>query len=492
MKAAPIIVWFRNDLRLSDNPALHAAAKTGAPILCLYIHEAREHGLRVPEGAALWWLHGSLAQLDLALKKHHGRLHVLAGKGDELIETLADEIGAAAIYWNRRYDGAGREIDTRIKAAMRQRGMKVESFNASLLHEPWTVLTQARTPFRVFTPYWRNVLQRDEPSAPLPAPEKVAFATLPVTLEKRYAYQAGLDPDPQVPDWAKDLRRLWHRGEEGAKQRLGDFLDQSLKGYADNRDRLYRQATSRLSPYLRFGNISVRQVWHTLAARQQSGASLPSDRDIEKFRSELGWREFSYSLLYHCPLLHLENIQVQFDAMPWRRDSKALAAWQRGQTGYPVVDAAMRELWTTGTMHNRARMIAGSFLVKHLLIDWREGEKWFWNTLVDADPANNPASWQWVAGTGADAAPYFRILNPIIQAKKFDPDGAYVKRWVPEVARLPASVIHSPWTASATQLAAADVRLGKTYPHPIVDCDFARKRALATWQGLRDATTSDE
>lgn len=496
MKAAPIIVWFRNDLRLGDNPALHAAAKMGAPLLCLYIHEAREHGLRehglrVPEGAALWWLHGSLAALDIALRKQGGRLHVLAGKADELIETLVGETGASAIYWNRRYDAAGREIDARIIAVMRQRGTEAESFNGSLLHEPWTILTQAGTPFRVFTPYWRDVLRRDEPPAPLPAPKKAAFAPLPLTLEKRYAYLAGLDPDPQVPDWAKDIRRLWHRGEEGAKRRLGDFLDQDLKGYADNRDRLARQATSRLSPYLRFGNISVRQVWRALAARQQSGVTLASDRDIEKFRSELGWREFSYSQLYHCPLLHLKNIQGQFDAMPWRCDSKALAAWQRGQTGYPVVDAAMRELWTTGTMHNRARMIAGSFLVKHLLIDWREGEKWFWNTLVDADPANNPGSWQWVAGTGADAAPYFRILNPIIQGKKFDPDGAYVRRWVPEVASLAASVIHSPWTASSTQLAAADVRLGKTYPHPIIDCDFARKRALSTWRGMRDTTTPD-
>jgi deoxyribodipyrimidine photo-lyase len=247
LKAAPIIVWFRNDLRLGDNPALHAAAKTGAPLHCLYIHEAREHGLRVPEGAALWWPHGSLAALDIALRKQDGRLHVLAGKADELIETLVDEIGASAIYWNRRYDAAGREIDARTIAAMHQRGTEAESFNGSLLHEPWTILTQAGTPFRVLTPYWRDVFRRDEPPAPLPAPKKTVFAPLPLTLEKRYAYLAELDPNPQVPDWATDIRRLWHRGEEGAKQRLGDFLNQDLKGYADNRDRLARKAVAPFS-----------------------------------------------------------------------------------------------------------------------------------------------------------------------------------------------------------------------------------------------------
>ncbi|WP_284312150.1 cryptochrome/photolyase family protein [Labrys miyagiensis] len=483
--AAPIIVWFRSDLRLSDNPALHAATEAGSPVVCLYVHEKPQHDLRPPQGAALWWQHGSLANLNQSLKKHGGCLHALAGHAGEIVEALAETVGARGVYWNRRYDPAGRDVDTRIKTRLRERGRVVESFNASLLHEPWTILNRAGSPFRVFTPYWAEGLRQGDPESPLPGPKKIQFASLPGPLAERFRYPAGLDPDPQDPDWAATMRELRPRGEEGAQQRLEAFLDEGLNGYADNRDRLDRQATSRLSPYLRFGNISVRQIWHAMVARQHAGALKAMNRDIEKFKSELGWREFSYSLLYHAPALHRQNIQPSFDAMPWRRDKAALQAWQRGRTGYPVVDAAMRELWATGSMHNRARMIVGSFLVKHLLIDWREGESWFWNTLVDADPANNPASWQWVAGTGANAAPYFRILNPILQGEKFDPDGAYVKRWLPELAKLPGGVVHHPWTASAVELHDAGISLGDDYPHPIVDHDAARKRALATWKSMR-------
>jgi deoxyribodipyrimidine photo-lyase len=484
-RLAPIILWFRNDLRLSDNPALHAAASISAPLICVYIHEKPVRGQREVVGAALWWLHGSLADLNQSLKKFGGQLHVFAGVAEEVIGALVQETGASAVYWNRRYDEAGREIDAGIKAASRNRDVAAESFNASLLHEPWTVMTQAGTPFRVFTPYWREALQRGDPPAPLPVPIHIAFADLPDNLQQRFAYPSGLEADPQTPDWASGLREIWKRSEEGAKERLASFLDDDLKNYAPGRDRLDLQVTSRISPYLRFGNISIRQVWHALASRQHSGTAQASDHDVQKFKSELGWREFSYSLLYHCPLLHRENIQRQFDRMPWQSDKKALIAWQKGRTGYPVVDAAMCQLWLTGTMHNRARMIVGSFLVKHLLIDWREGEAWFWNTLVDADPANNPASWQWVAGTGADAAPYFRILNPILQGQKFDVEGAYVKRWLPVLEGLPASVVHRPWAASKAELAAAGVRLGENYPQPIVDHDFARKRALATWNAMR-------
>ncbi|WP_413988279.1 cryptochrome/photolyase family protein [Labrys okinawensis] len=488
--SAPSIVWFRNDLRLSDNPALDAAVKTGAPILCIYIHEKAELNFRVPQGAALWWLHGSLAHLNQSLRKHGGTLYALAGKAAEVIQAIAEETGARGVYWNHRYDPVGQEIDLGIKDALQTRGVQARGFTGLLLHEPSAVLTKAASPFKVFTPYWAEALSQGEPSLPLPVPAKMRFAPLPESLAKRFTYPYGLDPDPQKPDWAVQMRDLWKRSEEGGQERLGTFLEGELQGYADNRDRLDRQATSRMSPFLRFGNISIRQIWHALAGRQHAGTLRAANRDIEKFKSELGWREFSYSLLYHAPSLHRKNIQASFDAMPWRRDEAALEAWQRGRTGYPVVDAAMRELWATGSMHNRARMIVGSFLVKHLLIDWREGEGWFWDTLVDADPANNPANWQWVAGTGADAAPYFRILNPILQGEKFDPDGAYVKRWLPELARLPAGVVHHPWTASAVELRDAGIRLGEDYPRPIVDHDAARKRALATWKSMRDQSVA--
>ncbi|CAM5765264.1 deoxyribodipyrimidine photo-lyase [Labrys miyagiensis] len=482
---APFIMWFRNDLRLSDNPALHAAAAGGAPLICLYVHEKDEEGLRPPQGASLWWLHGSLASLNRSLAAEGGRLHVLAGDAGEILDALVEASSACGVHWNRRYDPSGREIDARIKARLRDKGIAVESFNGSLLHEPWKVTTRAGSPFQVFTPYWKEALRRGDPPMSLPAPTRMSFADVPRAVAKRFAYRFELDADPQKPDWAASMRGLWKRSEEGAHERLHAFLDEDLKGYADNRDRLDRQSTSRLSPFLRFGNVSIRQVWHALAAREHAGSLKTTGRDIEKFKSELGWREFSYSLLYHYPSLHRDNIHPSFDGMPWRQDKAALEAWRHGRTGYPVVDAAMRELWATGSMHNRARMIVGSFLVKHLLVDWREGESWFWDTLVDADPANNPASWQWVAGTGADAAPYFRILNPVLQGKKFDPDGAYVKRWLPELERLPAAAVHHPWTAGAAVLDGAGIRLGDDYPRPIVDHDTARRRALASWKAMR-------
>ncbi|MDZ5449206.1 deoxyribodipyrimidine photo-lyase [Labrys sp. ZIDIC5] len=479
----PGIVWFRDDLRLRDNPALHAACQAGAPVLCLYIHEPAGAGRRQPEGAALWWLHGSLAALDAALRERGGRLHVLAGAAEDVLNTVVDRISAGAVYWNRRYDPVGRDIDTGIKARLRDRGIEAHSFNGSLLREPWTISSQSGAPYRVFGAFWR-AFQQGAVEPPLPAPAELSFAPLPQEIEQHLAYPFGLEPDPQRPDWAAAMRANWTRGEEAGLACLQDFLDEDLAGYADNRDRLDGPTTSRLSPYLHAGNVSVRQLWHALSGRQHGGMTA-GDRDVEKFRSELGWREFSYSLLYHCPPLHEHNLQPDFDAMPWRGDHQNLVAWKQGMTGYPVVDAAMRQLWATGWMHNRARMIVASFLVKHLLIDWREGERWFWETLADADPANNPASWQWVTGSGADAAPYFRIFNPVTQGEKFDPDGVFVKRWVPELARLPASVIHRPWTASSTQLDAAGIRLGRAYPLPIVDHKVARERALAAWRSLR-------
>jgi deoxyribodipyrimidine photo-lyase len=481
-KSNPVIVWFREDLRLADNPALHAARQTRQPLICLYIFDDRSHGLRPLGGASRWWLHGALKTLDESLRKHGGALHILRGPAQPLIEDLVVTSHANAVFWNRRYDAAGRHIDTAIKSALKERGIAAESFNANLLVEPWTIASKTGTPFKVFTPFWRALRASGEPDAPLAAPRTLMFHDLPKSIETLAL--ADLRLEPRKPDWAGGLHVAWTPGEAGAQAALKHFLKSGLPNYATQRDRPDKPATSRLSPFLHFGHISPRQVWHAAQAAIMSGTSEAGLADLEKFFSELGWREFSYHLLFHHPDLATKNFQERFDALDWHHDAKALGAWRRGLTGYPIVDAGMRELWTTGWMHNRVRMVAASFLIKHLLIDWREGEEWFWDTLVDADPANNAASWQWVAGSGADAAPYFRIFNPVLQGEKFDPDAAYVRRWVPELTKLPTKVIHKPWTATQEQLAAAGVELGKTYPRPIIDHDSARKRALAAFEAL--------
>ena len=480
----PAIVWFRNDLRLADNPALHAAAASRRPLVCLYIHDEKTAAPRSLGGAARWWLHGSLQALHAALEKRGGRLTILRGATESTLLKLAAALNASAVYWNRRYDEPGRKLDATLETTLRQRKIEVESFNGHLLHEPWTLQNKAGKPFRVFTAYWRTALRHAAPESPVGAPRALTFHPWPQRFKLEPAPLASLKLEPQSPDWAGGIRAGWTPDEPSARTHLQRFLRDALGEYSTDRDRPDRLGTSRLSPYLAFGNISVRQVWHIAqqAVRSRRARALP--RQLEKFFAELGWREFNYHLLYHHPNLAERNFQSKFDPLPWRHDPRGLRAWQRGLTGYPIVDAGMRELWTTGWMHNRVRMVAASFLIKHLLIDWRTGEQWFWDTLVDADPANNPANWQWVAGTGADAAPYFRIFNPVLQGEKFDPEGAYVRRWVPELAKLPNKVIHKPWTAKAAQLAAAGVTLGKTYPHPIVDHDKARGRALMSVKSL--------
>ena len=477
--ARPALLWFREDLRLADNPALHAALATRQPLICVYIFDTESDGLRPPGGAARWWLHGALAALDTSLRKRRGALHILRGAAAPIIERLAIANDVSAVFWNRRYDAAGRGIDAAIKSALKARGVNAESFNAALLHEPWIIAGKTGAPSRVFTPFWRATRAKGEPEAPLGAPDALDFHPQP-KVPGAIAL-ADLNLEPHKPDWAAGLRASWTPGEAGAQAALEHFLHNGLAGYAGNRDRPHMASTSRLSPFLHFGHLSPRQIWHATQTAVASGASNASRADLDKFFSELGWREFSYHLLFHHPDLATRNFQNRFDAIPWRDDAKALRAWQRGLTGYPIVDAGMRELWATGWMHNRVRMVAASFLVKHLLIDWRAGERWFWDTLVDADAANNAASWQWVAGTGADAAPYFRIFNPVLQGEKFDPDGAYVRRWVQELAKLPAPFIHKPWKATREQLAACGIRLGETYPEPIVEHDAARTRALAAF-----------
>jgi deoxyribodipyrimidine photo-lyase len=482
-QARPIIVWFRDDLRLSDHPALHEAASRRLPVICLYVRDERGPALRPPAarplgGAARWWLAQSLRALGNDLAAIGGSLVLRKGPAASAIAALAREANASAVFWNEIAQAPHQAVAGDVEAALTSDGISSQIFPGDLLVEPKAIRNKENRGLRVFTPFWRRVQLLGEPPKPLPAPKKLT--SVPGIASEAVGDWAL---EPTRPDWAGGLRESWIPGEAAAQARLKTFLDDSVRGYTGDRDRPDRDGTSRLSPHLRFGEISPRQVWH--AARFAAAEHPRLAGDIDKFLSELGWREFCRHLLFDVPDLAERNLQEQFDAFPWRRDARALKAWQRGRTGYPIVDAGMRELWHTGVMHNRVRMAVASFLVKHLLIDWRAGEQWFWDTLVDADAGSNPANWQWVAGSGADAAPYFRVFNPILQGEKFDPDGAYVRRWVPELAQLPNGLIHQPWTATPIELASAGIALGKTYPQPIVDHKQGRERALAAYAKIR-------
>jgi deoxyribodipyrimidine photo-lyase len=481
----PVIVWFRNDLRLSDHPALHAAARSGAPVICLYVLDDIEHPHNRAQprrlgGAARWWLAQSLRSLRERLEAIGTTLVLRQGPAAQAIAQLAREVGAASVFWNEIEQAPELAIAKEIEAALATIGVASQKFPGDLLVEPAKIRGKDGRGLRIFTPFWRRVLAIGGPPKLLPAPTSLPpVAGIAGDAIELWALE------PHRPDWASGLRAAWTPGELAAQERLKAFLADGVTGYAENRDRPDIDATSRLSPHLRFGEISPRQIWH---AAQFAAAERPAlSGDIERFLRELGWREFCRHLLFDAPELALRNLQPAFDSFPWRPDDNALRAWQRGRTGYPIVDAGMRQLWRTGTMHNRVRMVVASFLVKHLLIDWREGERWFWDTLVDADAASNPANWQWVAGSGADAAPYFRVFNPVLQGEKFDPDGAYVRRWVPELARLPAPLIHQPWNATPFELKAAGIGLGTTYPAPIIDHRAGRERALAAYAKLRAA-----
>jgi deoxyribodipyrimidine photo-lyase len=470
----PCIVWFRQDLRLDDNPALAAAAGRGAPVLPIYVLDDAGAGSWALGSASRWWLHHSLAALDAALD---GRLLLLAGRGDEILPDLACRVGAEAVLWSRCHEpwrvAQDREVETRLSA----RGIPAECFEASVLFNPELVLKADASAYRMFTPYFRHARRTvaDAPRAPIERPHGLQLHLGGPRSDRLEAF--GLLP--RVP-WYREMGRLWNPGEQGARHRLEQFVAGGLRGYATRRDYpAAQEAVSRLSPHLHFGEISPQQVWH--AAASANGSS----EDRTRFLAELGWREFSYYLLHHCPELPERNLQPKFDRFPWRRAPRALRAWQQGRTGVPFVDAGMRELWQTGYMHNRVRMIAASFLTKNLLIDWRLGARWFWDTLVDADLASNSASWQWVAGTGTDAAPYFRIFNPISQGRRFDPEGDYVRRYVPELSALPARFIHEPWSAPPDVLAKAGVDLGRSYPLPIIDLRRSRERALGAFSALR-------
>lgn len=480
---SPSIVWFRDDLRLADNPALGAAIEAGDAIIPVYIQETGPESMRALGGAARWWLHGSLEALDGELRKLGSRLILRRGEAKAELSTLVSETDAGAVFWNRRYHPDAREVDAAIKTSFERDGLTVRSFKGSLLIEPWEVETGEGSFYRVYTPFARAARQKLSAMTPMAAPD----SDLP--SPRRWPDGLALDElklRPERPDWARGLRETWTQGEAAALQTLADFIDDRLGLYKTKRDFAAVDATSRLSPHLRFGEISPRTVWSALSRVADEGSGSTERQSAEKFLSEVLWREFSYHLLYHLPPLEQANVQDKFDAFPWRQSDAKLASWEAGKTGYPIVDAGMRQLWQTGWMHNRVRMVVASFLTKDLLVDWRDGEAWFWDTLVDADAANNPASWQWVSGSGADAAPYFRVFNPVLQGKKFDPEGAYVRAFVPELAELPDKYIHEPWAAPDDVLKDAGVILGDTYPERIVDHADARKRALEAYQKIKE------
>ena len=481
------IVWLRRDLRLADQPALRHAADHHARVVPVYVHAPDEDRDWAPGAASRWWLHHSLSALGVALEKTGSPLIVRRGRSLETLRQLATECGATAVYWNRLYTPAAIERDAQVKQALRDDGLLAESFNAALLVEPWALKTGAGGPYKVFTPFWKAASERlrqalDQGRRPLPAVRKLHAPD--TALESLPLASLGLLPTIR---WDADFYPHWQPGEAGAQTLARRFFEAAAAAYREQRDRPAIDATSRLSPHLHFGEISPLQLLaHAKDFEREARAGAISN--AEWFVRELGWREFSHHLLFHFPHTVTQPLNERFVRFPWRPASKAkadLAAWQRGETGIPIVDAGMRQLWRTGWMHNRVRMIVASLLTKNLLIPWQDGAAWFWDTLVDADLAQNTLGWQWTAGSGADAAPYFRIFNPVLQGEKFDADGSYVRRWIPELAKLPSQFIHRPWEAPSEVLRAAGIELDSRYRKPRVDLMATRDRALAAYDEIK-------
>lgn len=465
MAPAPAIVWFRQDLRLADQPALAAALDDG-PVLPVFVLDDAAPGRWAMGGASRWWLHHSLASLDTDLRARGSRLILLRGDAVTLIADLAAATSARSVHAIHHYEPWARRQESELA-----RRLALTLHHGLTLAPPARMTTKTGGAFKVFTPFWQALQQMMPPLPPRPAPDRIPLAEGAPAGDTLGDW--GLCPT--APDWATGFAPVWQPGEAGARRRLADFTSLAAD-YGRDRDLCAEEATSRLSAHLHFGELSPATAWHVVSDAAGSAG--------QAWLRQLGWRDFSLNLLLNAPDLADVNWRRAFDAFPWVRDDAALTRWQRGQTGYPIVDAGLRQLWRTGWMHNRVRMIAASFLIKDLMIDWRAGETWFWDTLVDADLANNAAGWQWTAGSGADASPYFRIFNPVSQGRRFDPAGAYVRQWVPELAGLPDDLIHAPWEAPPALLAAAGVRLGETYPAPMVDHARARDRALAAYKAM--------
>jgi len=476
LKNKTSIYWFRQDLRLNDNPALTASVKNGSiiPIYILDNNNAKDHKMGA---ASRLWLHYSLIELN---KQLESKLIVAEGNPENILLDICKKETVQNIFWNRLYEPWCIDRDKKIKENLSKKDIEINSFNGSLLWEPWEVLKNDGTPYRVFTPYFRRgCMNAVPPRRPLPKPTKIIYHEIK-KFKSSLINDLNLLPSHS---WKNKLLINWKVGEKGAQSRLDEFVENELNGYKEGRNFPINKNVSRLSPYLHWGEISSNTLWYKVKDRDKIGIGNAKDND--HFLSEIGWREFSNSLLFHFPTLPRENLQKRFDKFPWNYDEEKLIAWKKGKTGYPIVDAGMRELWSTGYMHNRLRMIVGSFLVKNLLLHWHEGEKWFWDCLLDADLANNSASWQWIAGCGADAAPYFRIFNPINQGLKFDPDGIYIRKFIPEISELPTKYIFNPWEAPKEVLEKANVRLGKNYPNPLVDLKSSRQKALSAFSKLK-------
>jgi deoxyribodipyrimidine photo-lyase len=468
MTNTPAILWFRNDLRLSDHAALHAAIETGRPVLPVFILDDTSAGPWALGGASRWWLHNSLVALRDSLRQRGSDLMLRRGDSVTIIQALAGETGE--VFTGGSFDPLSRQVDKTVAQAL---GGRLHRMRTTTLFHPDSIRTKTGGAYSVYTPFANACLALGGPKPPRSAPAEILAAE--IAASDRLEDWGLL---PAKPDWAAGLRDTWTPGEAGAIDRAEGFLTGGLAGYAAARDQPAGDGTSMLSPHLHFGEISAPQLWHLAHAR-------PNGKGRETFIRELLWREFCANLLWHNPGLPETPLKSEFARMPWRDDKPALAAWQRGRTGVPIVDAGMRQLWQTGWMHNRVRMIVASFLIKHLMIPWQDGQAWFWDTLVDADLASNAGNWQWVAGCGADAAPYFRIFNPVLQSVKFDTEGDYVRQFVPELAKLDPRHIHAPWEAPADALARAGVILGRTYPKPIVDLAAGRARALDAYALIR-------
>ncbi|MGX9962979.1 cryptochrome/photolyase family protein [Roseomonas sp. F4] len=471
------LLWFRQDLRLTDHPALTAALAEGRSVLPVFILDEDAAGPHRLGGAARWWLRASLTSLREALAARGATLLLARGRAETVLPALAQAVGARQVHAGRAYEPWARAQSQRVHEALGGVGAGLALHTTTILREPHLVTSGSGKPYAVYSPFAKAIFALGEPAEPLPAPARIPCPALPVAGEA--LEELRLYPVPGEPDWAAEFGAHWQPGEAGAAARLARFTAQALDRYDTERNLPGRDSSSGLSPHLRWGEISPGQVWHA-ARGAKAGA-----KGTETFLKEILWREFAYHLLWHRPEMPEAPLRDEFSRFPWQPDAKLLAAWQQGRTGYPIVDAGMRQLWRSGWMHNRVRMIVASLLVKHLMQPWQDGAAWFWDTLVDADLASNSASWQWVAGCGTDAAPYFRVFNPMLQGEKFDPDGAFVRRWVPELAKLPDAYVHKPWEAPPEILAAAGVRLGQNYPRPVIDHAEGRARALAAFEALR-------